>query len=351
MISFKNNKLEKIFTYFLVFSFIIMTLPRSIKNVSETIYYGINYFKIALVFIIFLITIIKKVKLSKFTLLFVIYMAYTFLTTIINHQSPVYFFKIYTFNFGIILLCELIMKCNDRKRIFHFISKYLVVILSLNLLDILLYKVFSFGFKSYYNIYLLGIDNRFILYIFATIITYLYLYIEDERLKIDLYIAYIVGLLSVFLVWSVSAACVVALIGFLFLILKKKKIHINPYIVLICILLIAFLIPFFKIHYMFKFIIVDILHKPLDLSYRVDVWNVAIDYIFKHISKVFNVSTDYLLGISEFENAEIDRIAINRLTGLSDNAINNLVNINKYHSHSIIDTINYFLEQEKYCPD
>ena len=74
-------------------------------------------------------------------------------------------------------------------------------------------------------------------------------------------------------------------------------------------------------------------------------------YTLRDIAKVFNVSTDYLLGISEFENAEIDRIAINRLTGLSDNAINNLVNINKYHSHSIIDTINYFLEQEKYCPD
>ena len=74
-------------------------------------------------------------------------------------------------------------------------------------------------------------------------------------------------------------------------------------------------------------------------------------YTLRDIAKVFNVSTDYLLGISEFENADIDRIAINQLTGLSDNAINNLININKYHNHSIIETINYFLEQEKYCPD
>ena len=74
-------------------------------------------------------------------------------------------------------------------------------------------------------------------------------------------------------------------------------------------------------------------------------------YTLKDIARVFNVSTDYLLGLSNFENANADRIAINELTGLSDNAINNLINIKKYHSQSIIDTINYLLEQEKYCPN
>lgn len=74
-------------------------------------------------------------------------------------------------------------------------------------------------------------------------------------------------------------------------------------------------------------------------------------YTLREISKILNVSTDYLLGITNFESPDISKIAINELTGLSDDAINNLIYINKYHSGSIMNTINYLLEQEKLCPD
>ena len=74
-------------------------------------------------------------------------------------------------------------------------------------------------------------------------------------------------------------------------------------------------------------------------------------YTLKDIAKVFNVSTDYLLGITDFENGEINNIEINKITGLSDGAINNLININKYHNGAFLPTINYLLEQEKMFPD
>ena len=74
-------------------------------------------------------------------------------------------------------------------------------------------------------------------------------------------------------------------------------------------------------------------------------------YTLKDIAKVFNVSTDYLLGITDFENGEINNIEINKITGLSDEAINNLIIINKYHNGAFLPTINYLLEQEKMFPD
>lgn len=71
----------------------------------------------------------------------------------------------------------------------------------------------------------------------------------------------------------------------------------------------------------------------------------------KNIAKAMNVSTDYLLGLSNFENANTSKRTLNKLTGLSDDAINNLYNINKYHKKDILNIINYLLEQEKLFPD
>ena len=63
-------------------------------------------------------------------------------------------------------------------------------------------------------------------------------------------------------------------------------------------------------------------------------------YTLKDIAQVFNVSTDYLLGLTNFESAETENRSINELTGLSDEAIINLININKYHNGNILTIIN-----------
>lgn len=74
-------------------------------------------------------------------------------------------------------------------------------------------------------------------------------------------------------------------------------------------------------------------------------------YSLRDIAKLLNVSTDYLLGITECESPETNNKAINELTGLSDNALKNLININKYHQGYLIPLINYLLEQETLFPD
>lgn len=84
--------------------------------------------------------------------------------------------------------------------------------------------------------------------------------------------------------------------------------------------------------------------------YETGARNIDINTL-KEVAKIFNVSTDYLLGITEFESISIDNIAIHNLLGLSDEAINNLIRLNKYHSNTILNTINYLLEQEKLFPN
>lgn len=70
-------------------------------------------------------------------------------------------------------------------------------------------------------------------------------------------------------------------------------------------------------------------------------------YTLRDIAKICNVSTDYLLGVNDFESADINEIAINQLTGLSEKAIKNLIYLKKYYNGYLIPTINYFLTINK----
>ena len=65
-------------------------------------------------------------------------------------------------------------------------------------------------------------------------------------------------------------------------------------------------------------------------------------YYLGKIADFFNVSTDYLLGRSDVQSAEIDNIAINKKIGLDEKSIEMLTNIkcSKYHDFTIF-VLNY----------
>lgn len=68
----------------------------------------------------------------------------------------------------------------------------------------------------------------------------------------------------------------------------------------------------------------------------------------KRIAETLNVSTDYLLGLTDFESPDIDEIAINKQTGLTLEAIKILKELNIKYNGIFLNTINFLIEQENY---
>ena len=87
---------------------------------------------------------------------------------------------------------------------------------------------------------------------------------------------------TVLILWSATALTGVFLIVMYALFVYKTKIEkwIKPKIFIYAVLLIGIGITFFKIQYLFSFIIVDILHKDLTMTGRTIVWNTGFDGFF-----------------------------------------------------------------------
>ena len=86
--------------------------------------------------------------------------------------------------------------------------------------------------------------------------------------------------------------------------------------------------------------------------------NISLDMI-KKIAVALDVTTDYLLGVSDIESFDKNMEIVHKTTGLSNNAIkvlmelyeqdNTLHSIDKTHKR-LIDTISFLIEQEKSFP-
>ena len=65
------------------------------------------------------------------------------------------------------------------------------------------------------------------------------------------------------------------------------------------------------------------------------------------IAKFFNVSTDYMLGLTDFKNPKEDYKTVNKITGLDDEVISILNECNKSgFGRNLISTINFLIKQE-----
>lgn len=67
------------------------------------------------------------------------------------------------------------------------------------------------------------------------------------------------------------------------------------------------------------------------------------------ISKVLDVPTDFLLGLNDVDNNDIDDKKIHKRTGLSDKAIKVLRGLK--NNENMMATINFLIEQEEVCPN
>ena len=325
-----------------LFIFALLVFPRSFQTLIPPVHEFVNILKIFAAAIIIILFVKNKTRLSKFSIAVFIYFLFLFIITVLNHQSIVYFCKIYVLNFVMILFCEIIFQNDNRTLYLRNIAHLFFILVTLNLFGMIACKII---YQSYYfgdlMVCLLGQDNRIILYLLPPVIIYNYdgFYNCSKVSKTMLALTYLIGFISLFLVWSAAALVVFFFIILInILVIKYKKAKINLKLIFAIIILLNIGIVFFRIQNLFEFLIVDVLHKSLDLSYRTNIWDIAIQ-IFKG---------DYLklvFGNGFFDITELFKIIIPKPNGFlftfSPNHLHNIIMNNLFFS-GIIGLCLYF---------
>ena len=275
---------------FFIMCFVIYTIPRSIEMLFPEIYKVINMVKaiaIICIFTYFAMFFIKKDrrKISKYSKGVMIYAIYIFMVTIFNKVNIATCVKVYLLNISIILLCELIFNSNYKFEFVKFFTSYFLTLLVFNMIGLIFNYINMGTMVNKENIYLLGQDNRFILYIIPTLLGYYYLNINNKSGKIGMIMTYIIGVVTLAVVWSVASLAILIIIGLGFLVLtvaNKHDIKINSYIILILLITLSVTIVFLKIQNCFENFIVNVLHKSMTLSYRTIMWDDAKEMLIKN---------------------------------------------------------------------
>lgn len=275
---------------FFIICFVIYTIPRSIEMLFPKIYKGINIIKaivIICIFAYFAVFFIKKdrKKISKYSIGVMIYALYIFIVTIFNKVNIVTCVKVYLLNVSVILLCEIIFNSDYKFEFIKFFTSYFLMLLVLNMIVLFLNYINNGTMINKENIYLLGQDNRFILYIIPTLLGYYYLNVNNKSGKFGMIITYIIGVITLAVVWSVASLAILIIIGLGFVVLKiinKYNIKINSYIILILLIALSVMIVFLRIQNCFENFIVNMLHKSMTLSYRTIMWDDAKEMLIKN---------------------------------------------------------------------
>lgn len=315
----KKVKLDSLFVY-LVIAFIVLTIPRSFDAYFPSAYSIINVIKMIIVACSLFLMVKKKISPSKFTVIFIVYCIFLFISTLVNHVSPITFMKVYGLNIGMLCLCDIIFNQRFKVEFLKFISHYFLILLVINAFLIVLGFMLNNPVGQISNTYFLGMDNRFILYILPAILGYYYVYQIEKRdiYKKLMYITYTLGLVSLTILWSVSAALVLIIIGILYLIVPKiykKNISISK--LTIALFVLSILIVFFRIQNLFEFFITGVLHKSMTLSYRTLIWDDAI-LMFK------NSASNLLYGFGYFDTRSLFPSVPLKVNHLHNLIMNNL---------------------------
>lgn len=326
-----KSKIKNMEYIFFIIAFIILTIPRSIEVVLPDIYKIINIGKIILIILIGMDFLKKKTELSRITKILVIYTVYLFCVTLLNKVTPVTLVKVYGLNIGMFLLCDLVFSSNLKDKVVKFLSNYYLILLILNLIGIIIAYLMEKPFYQFFDTYLLGQDNRFILYIIPTLLGFLYLgkTTSLKSNKIKLVLTYVIGTYTVYFLWSVASLIVLLIIGISYIGIKiLKKLKVNVYICSITIITICIGIVFFKIQEYFSYFIVNVLHKSMTLSYRTIIWDRALKILLESKNNI-------IFGVGYFDTSYLFMDILGRL-----NHLHNLI-LDPLFSGGIIGLIMY----------
>ncbi|CDA16250.1 o-antigen polymerase [Clostridium sp. CAG:571] len=268
-----------------IFLIILLLFP-FYKPDCLTSFYYINYIYTLMsiaVFTFLFIIYIKKMKINKFDILIWLFYGILMISTFLNEGSMLKVISDLSLNIGIVLLANLFLKEN-KLEFLKALSIYFYALLILNTISIV---VFPNGIAQteYLKtpIYLIGIDNRFAFtYLPGLCIIAIYDYLINKKFTKFTYIYFLATYITFLYFWSAGALVAETLfIIFYILVYKfKKKKLVNKYFPTVIILF--FTLVIFRLQNLFKYIIVNVLHKDLTLSSRTLIWDKVIEIISEH---------------------------------------------------------------------
>lgn len=277
---------DKELLYILLFcEFFIVIPPEYFRLNINFIYVSrVCQFLVFAICIMLYIRFILKYGISKLFILICLFWSIFILSTFINKGGDITS-AAKPFITTFILCSTFDMNKNTRHIFLQTFSFYLEVLIFINFLTIVIFP------KGLYLIignenphFFLGHRNNSIEYIIPAICSKMLLnFMNNKKNTFSSFLLFIIAILTVILTWSANAILVVAFLVFS-LMLPTEKIMpkiLNAFNFFVIYLSSCILIIIYRLQEKFEWLIVGILHKSLDFTYRTYIWDKALKWIKK----------------------------------------------------------------------
>lgn len=274
----KNEIIKKIIYILFLLPFF---RPRSVAVFFPKLNYIVYTIFPIIVLCIVLMFCIKNKCFSKITIYIYGLMLILFMTTILNNGDLEETIKIIINVIGLSMLIDFGIK-KDTKLFLESANIFFVILITINLITMILYPNGMYiDSSNYTDNWFLGYRNIHILFILpAIVINIIKSYYLNNTITKKCFFFLVTCFISMIMARSGTATIGVFLILFLIIIYKKakyfniKKYTIASLVANICIVIL-------RIQEIFKYIIVDIMHKNLTLTGRIYIWDDVENLILK----------------------------------------------------------------------
>lgn len=272
------DKKKTINGYILLFLLIPFFKPDIVTSFPKVNYIFTIWLMIS--FAIIVAVYMKKFRISKLTMTYLAYNLVLLISTIKNNGSITKFLSDFSMNLGMIFLIELYLK-NDKMKIMKVLSSIFYFLMVLNTISFIIVPE-GFAVTQYLKtpIYLLGIDNRFsFTYIPGLCVIAIYDFMKNNKITKLTIIYFMITFITFVYFWSAGALVAESMffIYYIFIYKLKYKHFTNKYFPIIIVSFLGLVV--FRVQNIFRFFIVDILHKDLTFSSRTILWDKAIKII------------------------------------------------------------------------
>ncbi|MDV4150292.1 O-antigen ligase family protein [Clostridium sp. AL.422] len=270
---------DSIFIFLCILAFIVPEYLLMLPYISR--FYDIYRVLISLILVV---KLIFRMRYNKFTLLWIIFEAWIVLVTIIRGGSITYSIKMAVIIISLAVLFEIY---SDKpvtlyKNIYYIFELFIYI----NFITLLLFPngMYSTGVvgETTEN-WFLGFKNKHLTYFLpATGITLILCKLEKFNFRRILLL--IVTFISALYVKSGTGLLCLSVLYIIVLapFIKKKYKIFNMRTYLCAIIIMLFAIPILRLQYLFSYIIVVILKKDINLTYRTEIWDTALNAISQH---------------------------------------------------------------------